>query len=242
MRTFKEIQSLIEKEDLIFKSMNVFNNLYGEFYNACEQLNKLSSLYIYNYNEMQEEYKKLLLKIYTNVNFSESYEKYHNKLNTYKSILKDLNGTLKYKNAILNINNINSFFIVEREYYSSREEIYMVINNKKYKTKYLYYKTHKKYTKIINYLGLLNEFQYNILMNNNSSLSSYLFFKLNLTPQHLSINDLREQLYSIITDYIFDKNNITINDIKKHWLLPKFTNTDVNYFNKIFAKTLLAKI
>jgi len=242
MKSFKQIQSTISKDDIIFHPTTTICHIYGLFYNKLIELTNISMLYTYNMEQITNECNQLLQTIYTNPYFIESINVYNKKLSIYKNLLNDYSNTLYYNKIPFTVSDINSFFYIQQYMYSSKEEIYMTIQHKNWNYQFLYFDINKKYTSIINYLGFLNKFQYNILYTYNTNLSNYLFHKIQIHPLYLDKNNLQNQLYAIITDFIRENNNCTINDIKEHWLLPDFTNKDNKYFISCLAKKLLKKL
>ena len=237
--SLKKIQSLLSKKDIVFEYSGSINLLYTYYYNELKDINQLSQLYVNNITTMQNNYNRVLQILYNKQEFIDSYNYYHQKLQIYKDILKDLNGQMYYGKELIDYNAINSFFINTRiSNYSSIEENTMIINNKQLSYKYLYFDVEKEYTDIINYLGFLNKFQYDIIYYYKSDLSSYLFNHLVILPQYLELDNLYKYIYVIIPEYL-QKNNLTIEEIKDHWLMPKFTNKDQLFINKILSKKLL---
>lgn len=242
MKSLKKIKSLLTKEDIIFHLTMPERSIYADFYNNCQTLNRSSSFYMYTIEQMMNEYNRLLHKIYDNSYFINSINKYQEKLSIYKEILNEFDNRIYFKKMPLFVNDINSFFYIQRHFSTSRTEISITIRQKDWNYQHLYFDVDKKYTKIINYLGFLNKFQYDILYNYNNSLSDYLYYRIEIHPQYLNIDSLKDQLYYIITDYINENKNVNIDEIKNNWLLPEFTDKDMNYFSSCLAKKLLMKI
>lgn len=242
MKSFKQIQSIISKEDLIFNPTTIIRHIYGSFYNKLTELTKISVLYTYSMEEITGECNQLLQNLYTNPYFIDSINAYQKKLSIYKSLLNEFDNKLYYNKVPFAVNDINSFFYVQQYFNSNYEKIFITIQHKNWNYQYLYFDIDRKYTKIINYLGFLNKFQYEILVQWNDSLSNYLGHRMEMHPKYLDMNSLKDQLYYIITDYINENTNVSIDDIKKHWLLPEFTDKDNQYFNSCLAKKLLKNL
>ena len=162
------------------------------------------------------------------------FNKRFNNLYKYKNELNQLNNIFYYNNNEINIDNITNLW----RYINNT--FYLEINNKLIHYNNLYFDIDKNNTDKINYLGFLNKFQYDILHQiTHNSYQVYLMVNIQINPLNLSTQYLRTSLYKLVNNY---PSIITINIIKKYWLLSEFTDIDEYEINKIFANSFIMKI
>ena len=170
--------------------------------------------------------------------------------NTLKSIHAKIYMDNEYKyiyNRLMNIDDIQSLWMVYQYYSNNSQHYYLYIQHKQILFNELYIDVDKQYTELINNLGFLHRYQYDIIynsysLNENSIKNKYvnaLCLHFNLNPQTLTFNELKKITFATIKSFITNKHKLTQHIIKKYWLLPKFTNKDLLEVNSIFANNLL---
>ena len=226
----------LTKENIIINNLYQIYSLYTDLIHNNINLNKLLI-------SSKEDIMNSINTFYSYPEVISLLNKNSKNLSIFKKTLNSINAQLYNINKLIDINNINSLWLIEHNAFATRSFYYLYINNKPIYFNDLYIDTDIQYTEVINNLGFLHKFQYNIINGLYNEYCKQLNIYFDLTPQTLCFSNLKDLLFKTIQYYLNTTTEyIDISIIKKYWLLPYFTNDDELEINKLFSKKLLNQI
>lgn len=164
---------------------------------------------------------------------------YSQQLKKFKDILHEINNETNMviiatvsENKIINIDDINSLFVYQISQFANLGNYYLLIKDLFIISRNIYVCIDKKYTEIINYLGLLCDYQYKYIYQNPNA-----YWNIYIDPASLTVDSLRKSLHECMKN-----KSALLQNIKDNWPLEAWTESDQQCFDKIQADKLLQQL